>query len=127
MVIKHNKLVHILPKEIELKISKESEIINQRIKRYLGCIIPDIYRYKTWKLLFNTSHDGISYATMFNRAKRHYPIYILIEDTKKNIFGAYISQGIKESNKFYGTGESFVFSFKVSNNVIIGNDVCKTI
>jgi hypothetical protein len=76
---------------------------------------PEIYRYKTWKLLFSISHDGISYSTMFHKTKNLYPSFILIEDSKGQVFGAFMSRDIRESNKFYGTGESFVFTFKVIN------------
>eukprot|EP00826_Nyctotherus_ovalis_P065061 TRINITY_DN9554_c0_g1_i2.p1 TRINITY_DN9554_c0_g1~~TRINITY_DN9554_c0_g1_i2.p1 ORF type:complete len:151 (-),score=6.54 TRINITY_DN9554_c0_g1_i2:127-552(-) len=40
-------------------------------------------------------------------------VYVLMEDAKGNVFGLYASQEIRDSSQFYGTGESFVFSFEV--------------
>ena len=38
--------------------------------------------------------------------------YILvIKDENQNVFGSYISDEIRNSENFYGTGESFVFTF----------------
>ena len=38
---------------------------------------------------------------------------MVIEDTKGWKFGAYCSEKLRFSDEFYGTGESFVFTFKV--------------
>jgi len=113
MVFLVSTLVHILSRKTELKMMGESEIITPHMKHYLACMAPEIYRYRTWKPLFNISHDGVSYSTMFCKTKNLYPSYILIEDIKGQVFGAFLSREIRESNRFYGTGESFVFTFKV--------------
>eukprot|EP00826_Nyctotherus_ovalis_P065060 TRINITY_DN9554_c0_g1_i15.p2 TRINITY_DN9554_c0_g1~~TRINITY_DN9554_c0_g1_i15.p2 ORF type:complete len:150 (-),score=36.43 TRINITY_DN9554_c0_g1_i15:119-568(-) len=73
---------------------------------------PNIYHYRTWQLLFSTSHDGVSYSTMFYKVGKSCPVYVLMEDAKGNVFGLYASQEIRDSSQFYGTGESFVFSFE---------------
>jgi hypothetical protein len=45
---------------------------------------------------------------------------LLIKDLDSFVFGAYLSDGIKNSyGKFYGTGESFLFTFRDSKQIQI--------
>lgn len=96
-----------------MRTEGDSEILTPHMKHYLASMAPSIYQYREWQLLFSTSHDGISYSTLFCRAGNACPVYVLVEDAKGHVFGAYASQGIRDSSQFYGTGESFVFSFEV--------------
>lgn len=41
---------------------------------------------------------------------------IVSEFKHKNVFGAYLSDQIKQGFEFYGNGETFVFTFKQNNN-----------
>lgn len=49
------------------------------------------------------------------KTENNSPSVILIRDLDNYLFGAYLSDGIKNSyGKFYGNGESFLFTFKNS-------------
>lgn len=101
----------------ELKMTASSDIINEHIKEYLGGMIGDIYKYKEWDLVFSIAHDGVNYGTLYRKAKSYSPTLVVIEDTRKHVFGIYASQPWKSSQQFYGTGETFVFSFKDTRHV----------
>eukprot|EP00826_Nyctotherus_ovalis_P042911 TRINITY_DN4484_c0_g1_i13.p6 TRINITY_DN4484_c0_g1~~TRINITY_DN4484_c0_g1_i13.p6 ORF type:complete len:100 (-),score=21.49 TRINITY_DN4484_c0_g1_i13:233-532(-) len=91
----------------------ESRIMTGDMKVYLRQMVPEIYQYKIWELVFDIAHDGVSYDTLFYKARKYNPTIVLIEDAKGSVFGIYASQTWRESKDFYGTGETFVFSFKV--------------
>lgn len=76
-------------------------------------MVPSVYQYKNWDLVFNPSHDGVSFGTFYLKAQNYNPTFMLIRDTKQNVFGVFASQIWRDGNEFYGTGETFVFSFKV--------------
>ena len=97
----------------QLKTSAESNIMTPHIRQYLRSMIPDIYQFKTWDRVFDISHDGVSSITFFHLAASYCPTIVLIEDAKKNIFGIYASQPWKNCDRFYGNGETFIFTFKV--------------
>ena len=94
---------------------------------YLYCAIPQLYRRKHWNLNFDISHDGVSYSTLFNNVKDSFPSLIVIEDTRSNVFGIYTPQALIDNNVFYGTGETFVFSFKVQFRIIVGYRIYKSL
>ena len=70
------------------------------------------YRFKNgnWHLLYQLSRDGSSYFTFYNRIQKKNPLILLILTDKEEKIGAYLSTGIHQSSRFYGSGESFVFS-----------------
>lgn len=41
------------------------------------------------------------------------PCFVIIKDFDNYVFGAYCSDFLEVKNKFYGNGETFLFTFKV--------------
>jgi hypothetical protein len=70
-------------------------------------------RLNKWNLLYSISHDGVSMITFYDMVKRYPGTIIVIQDSQGNVFGAYASAPWKKGKYFYGTGESFLFSFYV--------------
>lgn len=105
----------------------ESRIMTRHMKVCLRQMVPEIYQYKAWELVFDTAHDGVSYDTLFYKARKYNPTIVLIEDTKGSVFGIYASQVWRESKDFYGTGETFVFSFKVSAPFKLEHQICQSV
>lgn len=47
------------------------------------------------------------------KSENRYPIVVVVKDVESYMFGGYLSDGIRNSGgKFYGNGESFLFTFK---------------
>lgn len=72
-----------------------------------------MYRIYDWKLSYSISLHGISLKALYRHAKTCCPVILLIKDGADNAFGAFISTHLRQSQSFYGTGETFLFSFKV--------------
>jgi len=90
-------------------------------------MVPDIYQYKMWELVFDIAHDGVSFDTFFYKTRNYNPTIVLIEDNKGSVFGIYASQVWMESKNFYGTGETFIFSFKVISLLTLEHQICESV
>ncbi len=106
----------------ELKMMGKSSILTERMRQYvlpaakiaqIRSALPDCMQYQNWSLAFDINHDGVSFYTFFHKVARYNPTLVLIQDTANNVFGIYASQHWHSAKEFYGTGECFVFSFKV--------------
>ncbi|XP_051659239.1 TLD domain-containing protein 2 isoform X4 [Manacus candei] len=65
-----------------------------------------------WCLQYSTRRDGFSLRTLYRRGGQPgSPALLLIRDTEAQAFGAFSSSAIRCSSGFYGSGETFLFSF----------------
>jgi len=67
-----------------------------------------------WYMIFSTETNGFSLNQLYRRSfelDHDLPSLLIIKDVKQNIFGAFVSHQLIMSEGFYGTGESFLFTF----------------
>ena len=86
--------------------------------------IPDrIIMAGTPSLAYSSDNDGFSLKTFYNKSEMYEPTVLVIKTTKGDVFGAYCSTSWRERNTkdekgarqaYFGTGESFLFSFSLS-------------
>lgn len=89
-----------------------SEILTENHRRCLCKHLPARAEGYAWALLYSTSKHGFSLKTLYREmAKYESPVLLIIEDTHGSVFGALTSCSLKTSDLFYGTGESFLFTF----------------
>lgn len=66
----------------------------------------------SWVLIYSTDLHGFSLKTLYrDMANYDSPVLLVVRSTRNQVFGALISCPLKVSDHFYGTGESFLFSF----------------
>ncbi|XP_064652642.1 nuclear receptor coactivator 7-like isoform X7 [Lineus longissimus] len=65
-----------------------------------------------WTLIYSSDQNGFSLKTLY-RAMYDYetPVLLVIKDTCNSVFGALTSCALKWSDHFYGTGETFLYTF----------------
>ena len=51
---------------------------------------------------------------LYRNCEGHQPCILVIKDFDDYIYGAFISDYLRSKNKFYGTGECFLFTFEVN-------------
>ncbi|XP_071512192.1 nuclear receptor coactivator 7 isoform X2 [Panulirus ornatus] len=89
-----------------------SEIITDHVRKSLYKKLPARAQGYAWKLVFSTSQHGFSLNSLYRKmGEVETPIMLFIQDTHQNVFGAVVSCSLHVSELYYGTGESFLFSF----------------
>ncbi|KAM4841963.1 TLD domain-containing protein 2 isoform 4-T6 [Thomomys bottae] len=67
---------------------------------------------RPWTLVFCTSRDGFSLRSLYRQMEGHSgPVLLLLRDQDGQMFGAFSSSTFRLSKGFYGTGETFLFTF----------------
>ncbi|KAG2383251.1 hypothetical protein C9374_004588 [Naegleria lovaniensis] len=89
-------------------ILKESQI------RELSLSLPVRFRNKNFVLLYSTQEHGISLQTLYRKIEQQEPIILVVETTKAEIFGAFLTEQVEmtKRERYYGDGQSFVFKFE---------------
>ncbi|XP_078279379.1 nuclear receptor coactivator 7 isoform X3 [Rhinoraja longicauda] len=67
-----------------------------------------------WRLAFNTAVHGFSLKTLYRKvAHADSAVLLVIKDTCGQVFGALTSHPPKQSDYYYGTGETFLYTFNL--------------
>lgn len=96
----------------------QSQIINEKQLREIHANLPYYQQYKNMKLLYSISVHGTFMRTFYEKTSIVDNCIMIIKDNHGNIFGAYSSERFKiKYNQFYGTAETFIFSFYKGNKM----------
>lgn len=98
-------------------LDETSEILSERQLRELHSHLHYYHQYKNLKLVYSTSKHGISLKTFYMRAEGVKNSILILKDDNQNVFGAYLSDELKIYNSFYGTGETFLFTFYKTDRI----------
>jgi len=112
-------LKHLETNKLKLSTKRISEILTQEMLILLGSKMTPLMRIKEWDVIFCTSSDGVSFHTFYFNILKYNPTIILIKDTKGRVFGGLATEKWHASKRFYGTGESFLFTFKKKNELSV--------
>lgn len=89
-----------------------SELVSDDQRKFLFRHLPPRVQGYRWHLLFSTANDGFSLHSLYRKcAQVDSPVLMIIQDTDHAVFGALISCPPALSEKFLGTGESWLFTF----------------
>lgn len=65
-----------------------------------------------WHLVYSTQHHGTSLKTLYrNVCSLDSPVLLVVKDMDNQVFGAYATHPFRLSDHYYGTGETFLFTF----------------
>ncbi|KAM8833964.1 uncharacterized protein ACB058_017724 isoform 1-T1 [Synchiropus picturatus] len=91
-------------------IAESSQILEASHVRDLLKELPPRTVGHTWQLSYSTSRHGASLKTLYRKLSAiDSPALVVIKDALDEVFGAFLSHPLKPSEKFYGTGETFLF------------------
>ena len=75
-------------------------------------------RSMKWVLLYRLSEHGVSLLSFLKRLQASDNTLLVIEDKQGNKFGGLASEEwMMRKGDFYGTGESFVYTFHKGNDI----------
>ncbi|KAI4901309.1 hypothetical protein NFI96_021128 [Prochilodus magdalenae] len=96
----------------ELKISEESRLLSVRQLQQLSRHFPDMLSVCDWMLVYQTETHGSSLRTLYRTTEQlDHCMVLMIRDTFGQVFGAVCSAPLRMSSHFFGTGQTFLFSF----------------
>lgn len=78
----------------------------------LQSAIPSRFQSCDWQCVYSTMQHGVSLQTFYNNCEGPDPVVVLIRDSNGHSFGCYNTGAWRQSQKYYGTGEGFVFTIK---------------
>ncbi|KAM6163378.1 TLD domain-containing protein 2 isoform 1-T1 [Rhynchocyon petersi] len=97
---------------VETQLAEASQVLGALEMRQLNLHLPRRVTGHSWSLAFCTGRDGFSLRTLYRRMEGHSgPVLLVLQDQDGQMFGAFSSSTIRLSKGFYGTGETFLFSF----------------
>ncbi|NXS62047.1 NCOA7 protein, partial [Brachypteracias leptosomus] len=65
-----------------------------------------------WRLAYSTLEHGTSLKTLYRKsASLDSPVLLVIKDMDNQLFGAYATHPFRFSDHYYGTGETFLYTF----------------
>eukprot|EP00069_Balaena_mysticetus_P015509 bmy_09291T0 len=97
---------------VEPQLAEASQVLGASEMRQLSLHLPPRIAGHSWSLAFCTSRDGFSLRSLYRQMEGHSgPVLLVLRDQDGQMFGAFSSSAIRLSKGFYGTGETFLFSF----------------
>eukprot|EP00058_Branchiostoma_floridae_P002486 XP_002587974.1 hypothetical protein BRAFLDRAFT_124886 [Branchiostoma floridae] len=90
----------------------KNNLLDSKHVSLLAQFLPPRTEGYAWMLIYSTFEHGISLTTMYKKMVGvDSPVLLVVQDSENNVFGALTSSPVKISEHFYGTGESFLFTF----------------
>ncbi|ELW69618.1 TLD domain-containing protein 2 [Tupaia chinensis] len=97
---------------VEPQLTEASQVLGTSEIRQLSLHLPPRVSGHPWSLVFCTARDGFSLRTLYRQMEGHSgPVLLVLRDLDGQMFGAFSSSALRLSQGFYGTGETFLFSF----------------
>lgn len=91
---------------------EKSNIISETQAIMIGRLLPPIIRMREWERLYSIDVDGVSLSTFYKNMHGHTATILIFQDTNNYKFGWYAASDWEVKKHYYGTGESFLFTFK---------------
>jgi hypothetical protein len=100
------------------RLSEPSAIFSEDVARRLTSALPARLRLRDWKMAYSSKRDGISLRSLYRAAAREASAkngssaesLLFVRDSRGNAFGAFLTEPWRVHQRYYGTGESFVFT-----------------
>ncbi|CEG35131.1 hypothetical protein, variant 1 [Plasmopara halstedii] len=110
-LLSNSKVIEYNLDDYLLKLIDSSSILTAD---HIACIdhaLPITTQLCRWYKIYSVEANGSSLETLLTLAKKQSPTLLVVKDAKGNVFGGFASDEWHRAFNYYGTGESFLFSF----------------
>ena len=94
------------------EMSAVSRLLTPKMITQIFNNIPKVFQHRSWGLLYCLSSHGRSLSSFYLKTEKSGPNILVLKDNHRHVFGGYFSTSWRKCFNFYGTGESFVFTFR---------------
>ncbi|KAH7474524.1 TLD domain-containing protein 2 [Phytophthora ramorum] len=99
------------PDDYKSKLMDTSNILTLEHIAYIDHALPITSQLCRWFRIYSVEANGSSLETLLILAQKQSPTLLVVKDTEGNVFGGFASDEWHRAFHYYGTGESFLFSF----------------
>ncbi|ETI52532.1 hypothetical protein, variant 1 [Phytophthora nicotianae P1569] len=99
------------PDDYKSKLMESSSILEIEHIAYIDHALPITSQLCRWYRIYSVEANGSSLETLLILAKKQSPTLLVVKDAGGNVFGGFASDEWHHAFHYYGTGESFLFSF----------------
>ncbi|XP_073431861.1 nuclear receptor coactivator 7 isoform X2 [Dendrobates tinctorius] len=93
-------------------LKQKSYLLDETHVEKLAHRLPARVQGYPWHLAYSTQQHGTSLKTLYrNLFSLDSPVLLVIKDMDNQVFGAYATHPFRLSDHYYGTGETFLFTF----------------
>ncbi|XP_070788823.1 nuclear receptor coactivator 7 isoform X1 [Pituophis catenifer annectens] len=93
-------------------LKNQSVLLENMHVEQLAQSLPARVQGYPWKLVYSTQEHGTSLKTLYRKSSSlDSPVLLVIRDMDNQIFGAYATHAFRLSDHYYGTGETFLYTF----------------
>jgi hypothetical protein len=103
------------PDDYKSKLMDSSNILTVEHVAYIDHALPITSQLCRWFRIYSMEANGSSLETLLILAKKQSPTLLVVKDAEGNVFGGFASDEWHRAFHYYGTGESFLFTFSSSN------------
>ncbi|XP_073532125.1 nuclear receptor coactivator 7 isoform X3 [Phyllobates terribilis] len=94
------------------ELKQKSNLLDETYIEKLAHRLPARVQGYPWHLVYSTQQHGTSLKTLYrNLSSLDSPVLLVIKDMDNQVFGAYATHPFRLSDHYYGTGETFLFTF----------------
>ncbi|GMF10171.1 unnamed protein product [Phytophthora lilii] len=104
------------PDDYKSKLMDTSSILTLEHIAYIDHVLPITSQLCRWFRIYSVEANGSSLETLLILAKKQSPTLLVVKDAEGNVFGGFASDEWHRAFHYYGTGESFLFSFANSSS-----------
>eukprot|EP00931_Biecheleriopsis_adriatica_P088063 TRINITY_DN62452_c0_g1_i1.p1 TRINITY_DN62452_c0_g1~~TRINITY_DN62452_c0_g1_i1.p1 ORF type:complete len:513 (+),score=113.07 TRINITY_DN62452_c0_g1_i1:50-1540(+) len=98
---------------LRVRLSSASTLLSPQVAAELAPCLPVHIQWRTaWRLVYSPRLHGVSIQTFYRRMQDEGSTLLLLQDHCGQTFGGFASDTWHVADRYYGTGESFVFRFK---------------
>eukprot|EP00056_Hartaetosiga_gracilis_P005621 m.86913 g.86913 ORF g.86913 m.86913 type:complete len:740 (-) comp12227_c0_seq5:214-2433(-) len=99
-------------------LTSPSTIVKPEMLEMVVLSMPRLCAMKKLSLIYSSVEHGISLHTLYRHAALNPgPSLLIVSDVNEYVFGSYVSNTWEITDRFYGSGESFLFTIKPEVNI----------
>mmetsp|Transcript_27730 Transcript_27730/g.39170 ORF Transcript_27730/g.39170 Transcript_27730/m.39170 type:complete len:488 (+) Transcript_27730:43-1506(+) len=99
-------------------ISACPHVLSPPLMDSLMTFLPESVQNQNYWLKYSLVRDGSGFDTLKKYVRGAEKSILAVETTEGNVFGAFVSSTWRNSSRFYGTGEAFLWKMRHNRNTI---------